>query len=147
MMAYYNIFCIAILLFSYLRIELLHMQNERKEKERQTGKPQKNIRERVGKKPVKENALSISSDKITTNGPQPLHLPPPFTCPDATCPIPFACRRLLVCFFSPSFPSETSSVDPGARRNLFQQQRFQPPPVQHKVYLSLRYVVSTMPID
>lgn len=111
----------------YLRIELLNISyaNERegKEKERNGEKPEKHSRKSWKKKPEVENALSISSDKITTNGPQPLLLSPPFTWPDATLPIPFACRRLLVCFFSPSFPSETSSVDPGARESSFSERR------------------------
>lgn len=122
---------------------IFHTRTRGEGKER-IGKSRKNIRGRVGKKPKKgKNPLSISSDKITTNGPQPFLLFfPPFTRPDATRPIPFACRRLLVCFFSPSFPSETSSADPSARESSsFDSSGDQgTPPVKQNICLPLKFV-------
>lgn len=113
------IFCSARHCYSVLTDRVtLYFVHER-ERERETEKPRKTFAQGVGKKPEKENVLSISFDKIITNG------------PSTFIPLLLGQTRLLrypsratVCFFSPSFPSKTSNVDPDARRiPLFRQQR------------------------
>lgn len=126
---------------------IFHMREPRgegKEKERNWKNPEKNIRGRVGKKPEKGKTLSRSPVRQDHDEWSSALSPffPPFTRPDATRPIPFACRRLLVCSFSPSFPSETSSADPSDRESSsFGSSGDQgAPPVKQNICLSLKFV-------
>lgn len=120
-------------------------RGEGKEKERNWKNPEKTFAEGSEKSPRKENTLSRSRPTRSHNEWSSAlfsFFSPPFTWPDATRPIPFACRRLLVCFFSPSFPSETSSADPSDRESSsFDSSGDQgAPPVKQNICPSLKFV-------